>query len=176
MVHDRELSQMQYIDHLSKFEKREHFRELVNMRSLMHQDIIEDRRLQSQMTNKNDTNCLQLVFIVDAVDSDLEAMLEGTLEEDIEPFFFGCNVSFATEEQNERARKDMTLPLVCKKPLKKFTHELTMGSNGEKQTVTVMVYRHPASVKPRRLRLEMKQQKSQGQLIDTDVDEPKRLE
>lgn len=39
---------------------------------------------------------LQLVFYVDGPDSDLATLIEGTLEDDLEPFFFNCQISFMT--------------------------------------------------------------------------------
>lgn len=58
------------------------------------------------MASKHATDSLQLYFMTDEADSDLEAMLEGTLEEDVEPFFFGCHVQCSTEEQLKKIKKD----------------------------------------------------------------------
>ena len=67
---------------------------------------------------------LELVFLVDAPDSDLEAIFEATLAESADPFFMGARVIFATREEDSAYRNDTRLPMMCRKPLVSVNHEL----------------------------------------------------
>ena len=96
-----------------------------------------NKRVQSQAPA---SESLEFAFMVESPDSDIEAVVEGTLEEDAGPFFFGSSVSFLTYEQNERIRSDTRLPAVCRKPLITFTHQL------QGLPVTIKVYRQRSSV------------------------------
>jgi hypothetical protein len=64
------------------------------------------------------------VFLVQAPDDDLEAIVDSTLGENVEAFFMGARVVFTTREEDNAFRSDSRLPNMCRKPMVSVTHDL----------------------------------------------------
>lgn len=75
------------------------------------------------------------MFLVQHPDDDLEAIVDSTLGENMEAFFMGARVVFATKEEDNAFRTDSRLPNMCRKPLVSVTHDL-----GD-LPINVLVYR-----------------------------------
>ena len=78
-------------------------------------------------------------------------MLEATLGDAANEFFFGCNVSVKLDEQDIKERKNSNLPQQCKTPTRVLTYRVEM-EEGEVTKVKIKVYRQRPKI-PKRKRL-----------------------
>ena len=113
---------------LAKFEQRERFALLLDLRSRLRALYEEQGVLDA--VSKRSYQRTALHFVVDAVDSEEASLLETLEGEDLEDFFFGVHVVVETREQNARRKRP---------PIKS-----AKWSIGEKCKFTVRVYQNQA--------------------------------
>jgi hypothetical protein len=103
---------------LAKFETRDMFNELLNLRARL-KEVYEDEILNMIKNREYQKTCI--TFIVPSVDSDEAGLLE-LLENDLEDFFYGCQVLIESQEENDK-RKSI--------PMKTIKHAFTLKTTSE---------------------------------------------
>ena len=93
------------------------------------------------MRNNGDIKSLEIVLQTETAqpDSDVETLLETTLGDSIEPFFWDCKVDVLSFEENRTRRSDTKLSHVFKAPIKTF--EYTLTKEEEEHKIKVLIYK-----------------------------------
>ena len=105
---------------LQNFDQQRKFEYLLEIRQELRKAITSAGR-NPQPGSQQDHKGLELIVVVNQPDSDVATLFE-MLEDDIESFFFDCNVQVMSQDEVTKIKKP--LPQGYSQPIKNFAHQI----------------------------------------------------